>query len=125
MIGKDETMTVEKLQLPLLLLAVAFFLLVAFQMQQVLTDRGTLKKIHGDQQTAIDQGTQIQNRLDGLAVGTLKLAEGGNKNAKGIIDRMKELGITVNPNAKPAADTKAVTTAAPAAASTSKVDEKK
>lgn len=102
---------------PILMLSLALFLLLAFQMQSILKERTMLKQAYAGQQQALDNGQKVQVRLDALAVATLRLAEGGNKNARAIIARMKELGITVNPAlqaAAPAADAPSASPTQPA-----------
>jgi len=89
--------TVERIMWPVLLCALTLFFLVAFQTKSILTDRGMLSTVREGQQQALEQGQRVQAQLDALAIGTQRLAEGGNRNAKAIVDRLKEMNITINP----------------------------
>ncbi|MGB4100299.1 MAG: hypothetical protein WBK91_00085 [Alphaproteobacteria bacterium] len=92
--------------LPLAILALAVLLFFVFQVQQAFADRTMLQQIRDGQAQALAQGKEVQARLDQLAVATVRLADAGNANAKTLIERMKQAGITINPAkvAPPATD---------------------
>ncbi|MBI1273347.1 MAG: hypothetical protein GC131_04605 [Alphaproteobacteria bacterium] len=95
--------TLDRLLWLVAALALSLFILVGFQMQQILIDRAALKKVYDGQQVSVERGAKVQGQLDALAVGTLHLAEAGNKHAQGIVTELKKAGITINPEkAKPA-----------------------
>ena len=98
--------TQNSLALPVFLLALAFFLLTAFQCQQLMIDHSALKRAHAAQEEGVKQSKLIQEKLDAIATGTLELAEKGNKNARAIVENMKARGITINPKKDDAAAVK-------------------
>lgn len=83
--------------LPVLTLAVALTLFLAFHVQQVLREQANLKQVYAAQEQPLAQAKELQQRLDRLAVGTLRLAEDGNDNAKALVERLKQAGVTINP----------------------------
>ena len=85
------------LALPVFLLAAGFFLFTAFQAQQLMIDHSNLKRAYANQEEAVKQSKEIQEKLDKVATATLALAEKGNKNARAIVEAMKAKGITINP----------------------------
>lgn len=84
--------------LPFAILALAVMLSLMLQLQQSLADRTTLHQVRDGQTQALTQSKDVQDRLDRLAVATVRLADAGNANAKTLVERMKQAGITVNPN---------------------------
>jgi hypothetical protein len=88
--------TLNQILLPVSLVAFVVFIMVAFQFTQILQDRGTMQQAKTQQQKPLEDAQRVDAQLNALAVGTLKLSEKGDKDAKAIIDRMKKLGITVN-----------------------------
>jgi hypothetical protein len=83
--------------LPLSLVAFVVFLGTAFQTVQVFRERAFLHQTKMQQEKPLEEVRRVQAQLDALAVGTLKLANQGDKNAQAIIDRLKQIGITVAP----------------------------
>ncbi len=84
-------------QLPVLTLAAAMALFLAFHVQVVLKERSALQQVIAAQEQPLGQARDVQQRLDRLAVGTLRLAEGGNENAKALVERLKQAGVTITP----------------------------
>ncbi len=84
-------------QLPVLTLAIALTLFLTFHVQQVLREQANLKQLYAAQEQPLAQAKELQQRLDRLAVGTLRLAEGGNENAKALVERLKQAGVTITP----------------------------
>ena len=91
-------MTLARLQIPLALVVLAFFLLVAFQAVQLVRERGNLAAIRTAQEPTIQEGTKVRQTLESLASKTAKLAEGGNANAKTILEELRRQGVTVKPS---------------------------
>ena len=122
--SRDGKITPCQILLPLTLLAFVVFLLLGYQMTQIMREHQNWTNAKNTQNEAVQQAQKVQTQLDALAVGTLRLSEKGNKSAKAIIDRMKQLGITVKDNAAvptPAPAPKAAPVPAPAKAATPKV----
>lgn len=109
---KDFKVSAGQLIFPLSLTTFVVFLMLAFQTSQLLRDRDTLHFNKSMQEKPLQDVQKVQAQLDALAVGTRKLADHGNKNAQTIINRLKEMGITVN--STPKAPAKAAAPAIPA-----------
>ena len=106
MSNSDESLTIGQILLPAALLGFALFLSLGFQGVQILRDRDSLHKYITDQDKQLENSHKIQTQVSALALGTKKLADGGDKYATAIIARMQQAGISVG----------APGTAAPAAA---------
>jgi hypothetical protein len=89
-------LTLSQVLLPVGVLAFVVFVMLAFQFTQILRDREAMHQAKLQQDKPLEEAVNVQNQLNALAVGTQKLADKGNKGAKGIIERMNKLGIQVN-----------------------------
>ena len=81
--------------LPVTILALAMMLFLAFHVQQVMREAANLKNTFSNQEQLLTQSRDVQQRLDKLAVATLRLSESGNANARALVDRLKQAGITI------------------------------
>ncbi len=95
MSSKDFKVSVSNILLPLLLIAFTLFLMLAFQMTQIMRDREVLHQAKTQQDKPLEDVQKLQAQLSALALGTKKLADGGDKNAQTIIAQLKQAGITV------------------------------
>jgi hypothetical protein len=102
--SKHGQFSVAHILFPMTLLALVVFISMAFQSIQVFRDRAALHQARIQQDKPVEDVRKLQAQLEALATGTLKLAEKGDKNAQGIIDRLKKLGVTVG---QPKADSSA------------------
>jgi cation transport ATPase len=84
------------LQIPLALVVVALFLLLAFQSVQLFRQRENLIAARATQSTLVEETNKLRLQLDGLVEGALKLADGGNASAKAAIADLQRQGITLN-----------------------------
>jgi|GEM_PF-1208022 hypothetical protein len=107
--------TIGQVLFPVSLVAFVLFIMLAFQMTQIMRDREAMHQAKAQQDKPIEDAQKVQTQLSALALGTKKLADKGDKDAKGIIDRMSKLGITVNENAPVAPAAGALPGAAPSA----------
>jgi hypothetical protein len=89
------------------LLAVGLLVFTLFQLTQILQDGSNLSKAKAQVQKnleeatkAVDEGQKMQDQLNAVAIGTQKLADAGNANAKEIVAQMGKLGIKIDPNFK-------------------------
>jgi hypothetical protein len=89
------------------LLAIGLLIFTLFQLTQVLQDGGNLSKAkaqveknHAEVNKAVDEGKKMIDQLNDIAIGTQKLADAGNANAKEIVAQMNKLGIKIDPNFK-------------------------
>ena len=88
---------------PMLLGAVALAAWFAFQTQQLMRERSQLSALRTTQEAQVEAATKLRGSLDAMAAATAKLADGGNVNAKLLVEELRKRGITINPNALPAA----------------------
>lgn len=84
---------------PLLLGGGALFVWMLFQTGQLINERRQLTDAHASQAQTIEQSVKLRTSLDAIAAGTQRLADGGDTNAKLLIDELKKRGITINPGA--------------------------
>lgn len=85
--------------LPLALLAAALVVEIVTRTVALMDNRGELKAFYDSQEQQYRIALDLQKQLEGVAADTARLAEGGNRNAVAVIERLREAGITVNPNA--------------------------
>lgn len=90
------------------ILAVALLGFGIFQFTQILADRDSLHKAQEQVQKNIEQADKVLadnqkmlDQLNSIAIGTQRLADAGNPNAKEIVAQLTRLGIKINPNFKP------------------------
>lgn len=90
------------------ILAVALLGFGIFQFTQILADRDNLHKAQEQVQKNIEQADKVLadnqkmlDQLNAIAIGTQRLADAGNANAKEIVGQLTRLGIKINPNFKP------------------------
>ena len=91
---------------PVLVLALAFVGWAGFQTLILMRESELLKGLQAGQEQSVQQSGKLRNGLDAMASETLKLADGGNANARLIVDELRKRGVTINPNtatAQPAA----------------------
>ncbi len=81
---------------PLLILLIAALAWFGFQVQQLHKMRGSLAAAHDGQEAAVQQAQSARNALDALAAQTRQLADGGNANARLVLDELRRRGIAVD-----------------------------
>ncbi len=84
---------------PLLICTTAWLAWMGFHTVQLNLDRQALKNAHAQLQPTLDKSAQLRGALDALAADTQRLAEGGNANARLLVDELKRRGVTINPAA--------------------------
>jgi len=89
----------QTLVLPILLLAAAVFVEVLTRSIALYEQRDRLERMLEAQQSRYDTALRLQRQLEGIAAGTARLARGGNANAIQVINRLRAVGVTVNPDA--------------------------
>lgn len=92
-------MTKQKTHCAVLIIAITLVLMTAFQMRQIINERGLISQQYNAQEQALAQAKKVAAQLESLAVGTARLAGEGNTAAKNIITGLANAGVTVNPNA--------------------------
>jgi hypothetical protein len=88
----------RRLQIPLALVVLGFFIMIVFQTVQLFREHGQIDSVRAAQEPTIQEGTRLRQQLDSLASKLAQLADAGNANAKAIIDELRRQGITVKPN---------------------------
>src|ERR1700722_20638938 len=83
------------------ILAIAFFLTIAFQTYQLIREHSFLEATEAGQQTPLEQAIQVRQDVEALAGATAVLADQGNANAKQVVEIMRQQGIALRaPQAK-------------------------
>lgn len=85
------------LDIPFLVLALAFFIWTAFQTTALYAQRTSLATVRANQDQPLAELAKLQGAVEGLAGDTAKLAESGNATAKGIIEGFAKQGIKFSP----------------------------
>lgn len=109
--SKECTVTPGQILFPISLVAFVLALSLAFQTTQIVSGNEALKDAKSQQDKPLEETSKVQAQLNAIALGTKKLADGGNKDAQAIIAKMKQAGINIGenppagsaPSAKPAA----------------------
>ena len=81
------------MQRAVIVLAVAFFLAIAFQTFQLFREHANLDDAFNGQQTSLQQATQVRREARALAADTAILADKGNANAQQVVEQMRRQGI--------------------------------
>jgi hypothetical protein len=85
------------LWLPVVLVVVSLFVLMAFETGQAIHERGALADLRRSQEPTIQEATKLRQQLETLASRTAQLAAEGDEGAKTVVDQMKRQGVTLNP----------------------------
>ena len=85
----------SRLSLPLLLVVVSLFVLMAFETAQAIYDRGALAELRRSQEPTVQEAISLRRQLEALAGRTAQLAAEGDESAKSIVDQMKRQGVTL------------------------------
>ena len=83
--------------LPVLIIAVSFFVLMAFETSYAIHDRDGLADQQRLQEPAVQEAIKLRQKIEGLAGKTAQLAADGDEGAKAVVDQMKRQGITMSP----------------------------
>jgi hypothetical protein len=92
---------------PILLGTAALLAWFGLQTWLLMDERASLKTAHSSQQQTVDNAAKLRQSLDALAADTQRLADAGNPNARLLVEELRKRGITINPNATPAAPAEA------------------
>jgi hypothetical protein len=85
------------LRLPIILVVVSLFVLMAFQSGEALHDRGALTDLRRSQEATVQEAIKLRQQLETLAGKSAQLAVEGDEGAKTVIDQMKRQGVTLTP----------------------------
>jgi len=86
---------------PLLILTAALAVWTGFQTYQLYRERGALSVLLANQEVQVEQAQKVRQTLDRLASETQRLADGGNANARLVVEELRKRGVTINRPAQP------------------------
>jgi hypothetical protein len=95
--GPERDSLTGDLRLPVLMMLVALFVLMAFETGQAIHDRGALADLQRSQEPTIQEAIRVRQQLETLASKTAQLASDGDEGAKSVVDQMKRQGVTLSP----------------------------
>jgi hypothetical protein len=84
--------------IPVLILALVMLAWFTFQAMQLRFERDAIHTMMTAQDKTVADSQKLRDSLDTIARGTQQLADGGNPNARIVVDELKKHGITINPN---------------------------
>jgi len=96
-LGQKNDWAIDGLRLPVILIVVALFVLMAFQTGQTIHDRGALSDLRRSQETTVQEAIKLRQQLETLASKTAQLAADGDEGAKTVVDQMKRQGVALSP----------------------------
>jgi len=96
-LGRESDPAASGLELPVILIVVALFVLMAFETFQAIHDRGALADLRRSQEPTVQEAIKLRQQLETLAGRTAQLAAEGDEGAKTIVDQMKGQGVTLSP----------------------------
>ena len=96
-LGQQNGSAIGDLGLPLILVVVALFALMAFETGQAIHDRGALADLRRSQEPTVQEAIKVRQQLETLAGRTAQLAAEGDEGAKTVADQMKRQGVTLSP----------------------------
>jgi TolA-binding protein len=94
---REHGSAIGHLWLPVVLVVVSLFVLMAFQTGQAIHERGALADLRRSQEPTVQEATKLRQQLEALAGRTAQLAAEGNEGAKTVVDQMKRQGVTLSP----------------------------
>ncbi len=94
--------------LPVLILGLVLLAWFGFQASQLNVERAAMRDAMASQEKTIQDSKKLRDSLDAIARGTAQLADGGNANARLIVDELKKRGITISPNQPTGLDPNAI-----------------
>jgi hypothetical protein len=96
-LGRARETANNGLEIPVILVVVALFVLMAFETGQAIHDRGALSDLRRSQEPTVQEAIKVRQQLDSLARNTAQLAADGDEGAKSVVDQMKRQGVSLNP----------------------------
>ena len=96
-LGRESERAGSGLELPVILVAVSLFVLMAFETFQATHDRGALADLRRSQEPTVQEAIKLRQQLETLAGRTAQLAAEGDEGAKTVVDQMKRQGVNLSP----------------------------
>ena len=85
------------LGLPIILVVVSLFALMAFETGETIHGRDALSDLRRSQEPTVQEAIKLRQQLETLAGKTAQLAAEGDEGAKTVVDQMKKQGVNLNP----------------------------
>jgi hypothetical protein len=95
--GQDRDQVLSGLGLPIILVVLSLFVLMAFETAEAIHDRGALAELQRSQEPTVQEAIKLRQQLESLASKTAQLAAEGDEGAKAVVDQMKRQGVNLNP----------------------------
>ena len=96
-LGQERDWAIGGLVLPIALVVVSLFVLMAFETAEAIHDRGALADLHRSPEATVQEAVKLRQQLELLAGKTAQLAAEGDEGAKAVVDQMKRQGVNLNP----------------------------
>jgi hypothetical protein len=96
-LGQERDRVLGGLGLPIILVVVSLFVLMAFETGQAIHDRGALADLRRSQEPTVQEAIKLRQQLETLAGRTAQLAAEGDEGAKTVVDQMKRQGVNLSP----------------------------
>jgi hypothetical protein len=96
-LGQERDRVLGGFGLPIILVVVSLFVLMAFETGQAIHDRGALADLRRAQEPTVQEAIKLRQQLELLAGKTAQLAADGDEGAKTVVDQMKRQGVNLNP----------------------------
>ncbi len=101
MSGYVDTPTTVSPFLPILIIGLVLLGWFGFQATQLRAERDAIIVAVANQEKPLGESKKLRDSFYALAHGAEVLADGGNPNARLIVDGLKKRGITITPNPAP------------------------
>ncbi len=88
--------------LPILIMGLVLLGWFGFQATQLRAERDAISAAITNQDKPVNESKKLRDSFYAIAHGSEVLADGGNPNARLIVDGLKKRGITITPNPTPA-----------------------
>ena len=86
--------------IPVVLVVLSLFVLMAYETIETVHDRGSLAELRRSQEPAVQEALKLRRQLEALAGETAELARDGDEGAKKVVEQMKRQGIALSPPKK-------------------------
>jgi hypothetical protein len=96
-LGSERDRLIGGLGLPLILVVVSLFVLMAFETGEAIHDRGALADLRRSQEPTWQEAIKVRQQLELLAGKTAELAAQGDEGAKTVVEQMKRQGVSLSP----------------------------
>ncbi len=96
-LGRAREAANKGLEVPVVLVVVALFVLMAFETGQAIHDRRALSDLRRSQEPTVQEAIKVRQQLDTLARKTAQLSAGGDEGVRSVVAQIKRQGVSLNP----------------------------